>query len=272
MLDVDERDVDLVHPQLLVFLGDHHQQVDVAPDLAADARPDYLDHHLAAVGQGGLVHLGDRSGCKWLQVEAGEQFGNRFLQRFFHNRLCIFARERRHLVLQLGELVNIFRGKQVGTGAHQLAQFDKTGTQLFHGFPDTNGIGKAGAEHRNGARVHHLRHVEEPRRLEHVVRHQEHRRPFTSQQSNLIPQQPPPSRVDVDMVFRDRSGMLASISQTISAEGSDILSCQLRTEQEDTGFAAMTIVVRDAPHLARILDRLQSLNGMLQVERRGQAP
>jgi guanosine-3',5'-bis(diphosphate) 3'-pyrophosphohydrolase len=81
-----------------------------------------------------------------------------------------------------------------------------------------------------------------------------------------------PSRVDVDMVFRDRSGMLASISQTISAEGSDILSCQLRTEHEDTGFAAMTIAVRDAPQLARIMDRLQSLSGMLQVERRGQAP
>jgi (p)ppGpp synthase/HD superfamily hydrolase len=74
------------------------------------------------------------------------------------------------------------------------------------------------------------------------------------------------------MVFRDRSGMLASISQTISAEGSDILSCQLRTEHEDTGFAAMTIAVRDAPQLARIMDRLQSLSGMLQVERRGQVP
>jgi GTP pyrophosphokinase len=80
-----------------------------------------------------------------------------------------------------------------------------------------------------------------------------------------------PAKVDVDMVFRDRSGMLASISQTISAEGSDILSCQLRTEHNDTGFAAMTIAVQDAPQLARILDRLQSLSGMLQVERRGQA-
>jgi GTP pyrophosphokinase len=81
-----------------------------------------------------------------------------------------------------------------------------------------------------------------------------------------------PARVDVDMVFRDRSGMLASISQTISQEGSDIVSCQLRTEHNDTGFAAMTIAVRDAPQLARIIDRLQSLSGMLQVERRGQAP
>ncbi len=79
-----------------------------------------------------------------------------------------------------------------------------------------------------------------------------------------------PSKVDVDMTFRDRTGMLASISQTISAENSDILNCQLRTEENDTGFAAMTILVRDAAQLTRILERLQSLSGMMQVERRGQ--
>jgi GTP pyrophosphokinase len=78
-----------------------------------------------------------------------------------------------------------------------------------------------------------------------------------------------PSKVEVDMVFRDRSGMLASISHTISSEGSDILNCQLRTEDDDTGFAEMTILVRDASQLTRILDRLQSLSGMVQVERRG---
>jgi GTP pyrophosphokinase len=78
-----------------------------------------------------------------------------------------------------------------------------------------------------------------------------------------------PSRVDVDMVFRDRTGMLASISRTISDEGSDILHCQLRTEENDTGFAAMTILVRDAPQLSRIMSQLKDLNGMLEVERRG---
>ena len=81
----------------------------------------------------------------------------------------------------------------------------------------------------------------------------------------------PTSQVDVDMSFNDSSGMLASISQTISSEGSDILSCRLRTEPNDTGFAAMTIVVRDAAQLTRILSRLQDLKGMLRVERRGQA-
>jgi GTP pyrophosphokinase len=81
----------------------------------------------------------------------------------------------------------------------------------------------------------------------------------------------PTSQVDVDMSFNDSSGMLASISQAISSEGSDILSCRLRTEPNDTGFAAMTIVVRDAAQLTRILGRLQDLKGMLRVERRGQA-
>ena len=80
----------------------------------------------------------------------------------------------------------------------------------------------------------------------------------------------PTSQVDVDMSFNDSSGMLASISQTISSEGSDILSCRLRTEPNDTGFAAMTIVVHDAAQLTRILGRLQDLKGMLRVNRRGQ--
>jgi GTP pyrophosphokinase len=81
----------------------------------------------------------------------------------------------------------------------------------------------------------------------------------------------PTSQVDVDMSFDDSSGMLALISQAISSEGSDILSCRLRTEPNDTGFAAMTIVVHDAAQLSRILNRLQDLKGMLRVERRGQA-
>lgn len=77
------------------------------------------------------------------------------------------------------------------------------------------------------------------------------------------------SRVDLDMMFTDRSGMLASISNAIAGEGGDIVSCQLRTERDDAGFAAMTISVRDATQLDRILARLQELRGMLQVERRG---
>jgi GTP pyrophosphokinase len=80
-----------------------------------------------------------------------------------------------------------------------------------------------------------------------------------------------PARVEVDMVFRNRDDMLELISQAVSAEGSKILSCQLRTEHDDTGFAAITIAVRDARQFSRIMNKLQALSGMLQVERRGLA-
>ena len=80
-----------------------------------------------------------------------------------------------------------------------------------------------------------------------------------------------PNHVDLDLAFDDRSGMLASISQLISAEGSDILSCQLRTEHNDRGFGTMTIVVRDAAQFDRILRGLNNLEGMRRVERHGQS-
>jgi GTP pyrophosphokinase len=81
----------------------------------------------------------------------------------------------------------------------------------------------------------------------------------------------PTSQVDVDMTFDDSSGMMASISHVISSEGGDILTCQLRSEPNDTGFAALTILVRDAAQLSRVMTRLQALKGMVRVERRGAA-
>jgi GTP pyrophosphokinase len=78
-----------------------------------------------------------------------------------------------------------------------------------------------------------------------------------------------PSRVDVDMVFEDPGSMLTSISQAITAEGSNIISCRLSTESNKAGVAALTIAVRDATQLTRIISRLETLNGMLQVDRRG---
>ena len=77
-----------------------------------------------------------------------------------------------------------------------------------------------------------------------------------------------PTRVDVAMVFTHRPDMLELISNAVTSEGSKILSCQLRTDHDDTGFAAISIAVRDAAQFSRILDRLQCLDGMLQVERR----
>ncbi|RLE34209.1 MAG: GTP pyrophosphokinase, partial [Acidobacteria bacterium] len=77
------------------------------------------------------------------------------------------------------------------------------------------------------------------------------------------------SQVDLDMVFREDPAMLTSISQAISGEGSGIVSCHLQTEQaEERGSVSITVMVEDAEHLRRIIDRLSSLKGMHGVERR----
>lgn len=77
------------------------------------------------------------------------------------------------------------------------------------------------------------------------------------------------SQVDLDMVFREDPGMLTSISHVITSEGSGIVSCHLQTEQAaGRGSASVTVMVDDADHLHRIVDRLLSLKGMHEVERR----
>ncbi len=77
------------------------------------------------------------------------------------------------------------------------------------------------------------------------------------------------SRVDLDITFRDNPGMLAAISEVVAGEGSNIVSCQLRTDEAGTGVGAITVRARDATHLKRILEKLGAVRGMLQVERRG---
>jgi GTP diphosphokinase / guanosine-3',5'-bis(diphosphate) 3'-diphosphatase len=77
------------------------------------------------------------------------------------------------------------------------------------------------------------------------------------------------SRVDLDMKYQDRSGLLAEASQAISSEGSNILSCSLQTHDGGAGTVAMSIEVRDAAHLNRIVQKLEAVDGMLHVERRG---
>ena len=71
------------------------------------------------------------------------------------------------------------------------------------------------------------------------------------------------------MMFREDPAMLTSISNAISAEGSGIISCHLQSERdEEAGHASITVVVDDADHLRRLIDRLLSLKGMQEVQRR----
>lgn len=78
------------------------------------------------------------------------------------------------------------------------------------------------------------------------------------------------SEVALNMVYRDEANMLASISSVVSSEGSGIVSCDLKTNPDRaTGCVALTVTVKDARQLRRIMERLDGLRGMIEVTRRG---
>ncbi len=77
------------------------------------------------------------------------------------------------------------------------------------------------------------------------------------------------TRIELDMRFRDRAGLLAAISQVVAHEGSNILSCNLHTGDGNLGTVTMTVEVRDKDHLNRIMEKLRGVEGMVDVERRG---
>ncbi len=79
-----------------------------------------------------------------------------------------------------------------------------------------------------------------------------------------------PSRVTIQLVFTDRPGFLADVSQAIAEERGNIVGCQLRAEgPEQRGTASLTVEVRGAAHLERILERLRTMDDVLEVGRQG---
>lgn len=81
-----------------------------------------------------------------------------------------------------------------------------------------------------------------------------------------------PSRVALHLAFTDRPGLLADISNAIADERGNILTCQLRADQPNgRGIGAITVEVRGAAHLERILKRLRSMESIVEVERQGLA-
>ncbi len=84
-----------------------------------------------------------------------------------------------------------------------------------------------------------------------------------------VSERSPKIRIELDMRFRDRAGLLAAISQVVAREGSNILSCNLHTADGALGTVTMTVEVRDKDHLNRIMEKLRGVEGMVDVERRG---
>ena len=79
-----------------------------------------------------------------------------------------------------------------------------------------------------------------------------------------------PSRVTVQIVFRDRPGFLADVSQAVADERGNIVGCQLRAEGTGRNETlSLTVEVRGAAHLDRILERVRGMEDVVEVVRQG---
>ena len=92
------------------------EQGDVGGDLHLDPRPQHLDHHLAAVVQGGRVHLRDAGGRQRGGVEAGVGIRDASPEFALDQAAGDAAIERGHPVLQVGQFLGDVGGHQVAAG------------------------------------------------------------------------------------------------------------------------------------------------------------
>ena len=74
--------------------------------------------------------------------------------------------------------------------------------------------------------------------------------------------------VDLEIRTEDRPGLLARITQVISAADSNIQSIDARTSDDGTATITGSITTPDRKHLDRLLVSLRSLAGVLDVRRR----
>jgi GTP pyrophosphokinase len=74
--------------------------------------------------------------------------------------------------------------------------------------------------------------------------------------------------VDLEIKTEDRPGLLARITQVISAAESNIQSIDARTSDDGTATITGSITTPDRKHLDRLLVSLRSLAGVLDVRRR----
>jgi GTP pyrophosphokinase len=74
--------------------------------------------------------------------------------------------------------------------------------------------------------------------------------------------------VDLEIRTEDRPGMLAKITQVISAAGSNIRSIEARTSRDGTAAIEGSVTTRDRRHLEKLLVTLRGVPGVTEVRRR----
>ncbi len=74
--------------------------------------------------------------------------------------------------------------------------------------------------------------------------------------------------VDLEIQTHDRPGMLAKITQVISAANSNIASIEARTRRDGTATIEGSVTTPDRKHLEKLLANLRKLDGVSQVRRK----
>jgi GTP pyrophosphokinase len=74
--------------------------------------------------------------------------------------------------------------------------------------------------------------------------------------------------VDLEIRTKDKPGMLAKITQVISAAGSNIKSIEARTSRDGTAKIEGSVTTRDRRHLEKLLVTLRSVPGITEVRRK----
>ncbi|MOA08739.1 hypothetical protein D3C78_1285300 [compost metagenome] len=77
------------------------------------------------------MHLGHRGGGQRLALEAAEHLVDGRAELLLDQRHRLLGRERRHLVLQVRQLVGDVRRQQVAAGGQQLAELDEHRAEVF---------------------------------------------------------------------------------------------------------------------------------------------
>ena len=77
--------------------------------------------------------------------------------------------------------------------------------------------------------------------------------------------------VPLHVSFEDRPGMLASLSQAVTATDADVRSCHLSTEEGRLGVADFVLEVHGRGHLERVLAAVRGVEGVTRADQRARS-
>ncbi len=77
-----------------------------------------------------------------------------------------------------------------------------------------------------------------------------------------------PHKAKIQVVAQDKKGLLASLSQAIASDDSNILNLEARTNKSNLATFNFTIEIADLDHLVRLLQHIQQLDGVIEAKRK----